>query len=162
MDLQRLRIGDWITGLGGLVLLVSLWTPWYAVSDGDLSAWSAFGLIDLWLLLTALLAIAVPIATALKDSPAVPVALDVITWAVALMATILVLIRVLAEPRGDVVTGREWGLVLGAVAVLAVLAGSWLAMRDEAAPGIRQPERFEPMPAPPPGAPGHEPTAQET
>ncbi len=161
MDVQRLRSGDWITGLGGLVLLLSLWAPWYAVGDGDITAWSAFGLIDLWLVLTALLAIAVPVATALKDSPAVPVALDVVTWAVALIATILVLIRVLAEPQGDIVTGREWGLLVGALAVLTVLAGAWLAMRDESAPGIRQPERFEPMAAPPPGA-GPEPTVTET
>jgi hypothetical protein len=161
MDLERLRIGDWITGLSGLVLLLSLWMPWYAVSDGTISAWAAFGLIDLWLLLTALLAVAVPVATALKDDPAVPVALDVITWAVALIATVLVVIRLLAEPHGDIVTGREWGVFLGTLAVLGVLAGSWLAMRDEAAPGIRQPDRFEPMPAPPPGA-GPEPTRAET
>jgi hypothetical protein len=161
MDLRRLRIGDWITGLGGLVLLLSLWTPWYAVSDGNLTAWAAFGLIDLWLALTALLGIAVPVVTALRDSPAVPIALDVITWAVALIATLLVLFRLLAEPHGDVVTGREWGLLLGALALLGVLAGAWLAMRDESAPGIRQPARFEPMAAPPPGA-GPEPTRAET
>jgi hypothetical protein len=161
MDLRRLRIGDWITGLGGLVLLLSLWAPWYAVGDGDLTAWAAFGLIDLWLLLTALLALAVPVGTALKDSPAVPVALDVITWAVSLIALILVLIRLLAEPHGDVVTGREWGSIAGTLAVLAVFAGAWLAMRDESAPAIRQPERFEPMSAPPPGA-GPEPTRLET
>ena len=161
MNVHRLRIGDWITGIGGLVLLLSLWMPWYAVSDGTLSAWAAFGLIDLWLALTALLAIAVPVVTALKDSPAVPVALDVITWAVALIATLLVLFRLLAEPHSDVVTGREWGLLVGGLALLTALAGAWLAMRDESAPGIRQPERFEPMPVPPPGA-GPEPTPTET
>src|SRR4051794_20155293 len=161
MSVRRLRIGDWITGVSGVVLLLVLWAPWYAAGAGDLTAWSAFALIDLWLALTALAAVAVPIATAARDTPAVPVALDVVTWAVALIATLLVLFRLLALPGGDVVTGREWGVVVGTVAVLGVLAGAWIAMRDESAPGIRQPERFEPMAAPPPGG-GPEPTAPET
>src|SRR5215213_4391433 len=105
MDLRRLRIGDWITGVCAPALLVLLWAPWYAAGDGTLNAWSAFGLIDLWLVLTGLVGLAVPVVTAARDSPAAPVAVDVICWVIALVAAVLVVIRLLAEQHGDVVTG---------------------------------------------------------
>jgi hypothetical protein len=135
MDLHRLRTADWLTGVSGLALLLLLWAPWYTVSGGDRSAWSAFTLVDLWFALTALLGVAAPVVTAVRDAPALPVAIDVLCWSAAAIAVLLVLIRLLALPSP--VTGRDWGLYAGAVAVLGVCAGAWRAMRDESAPGIR-------------------------
>src|SRR4051794_8303124 len=123
MSLHRLRPADWITGVSGLVLLLALFAPWYAGGGADVSGWGAFAVVDLWLGLTALGALAVLVLTALRDSPAVPVAADVLTWTVALVAVVLVLFRLLALP-GDAVTEREWGSVLGALAVLGVFGGS--------------------------------------
>lgn len=160
MSLQRLRPADWLTGISGLALLVSLWCPWYALPDGTTSAWQSLALIDLWLALTALLGIGVLVATARRDVPAVPVAFDVLCGAVALLALPLMLWRLLGTPD-DAITGREWGLFLAAAATLGTFAGSWWAMRDESAPGQRPHPEIEVMEAPPAGA-GPEPAARET
>jgi hypothetical protein len=161
MNVRRLRPADWLTGVSGLALLLLLWAPWYGVSDGTINAWSAFAVIDLWLALTALLAIAVPVVTANRDSPALPVAFDVITAAVSVIAVLLVIIRLLAIPGGEVADSREWGLYLGALATLGTCVGSWWAMRDESAPGLREPPQARTVAAPPPGA-GPEPTTSPT
>src|SRR4051794_24341868 len=116
MDVRRLRPADWLTGVSGLALLLVLWAPWYAVSGGGLSGWGGFALIDLWLALTALLAIAVVPVTAARDTTAVPVALDVVCATVATLALLLVVIRLVFVPEGDVVTGRDWGVWVGTLA----------------------------------------------
>jgi hypothetical protein len=159
MSLHRLRPADWVTGASGLVLLVALFLPWYTADGAEVSGWSAFAVVDLWLALTALGALAVLALTAVRDSPAIPVAADVLTWTVAVVAVVLVVVRLLALP-GDA-TDREWGSVLGALAVLGVCAGAWWAFRDESAPGIRQPASVRAMHAPPAGT-GPEPVAAET
>jgi hypothetical protein len=160
MNLRRVRPADWLTGVSGLALLVLLWAPWYGVADRTVNAWGAFAVIDLWLALTALLAIAVPVVTAARDTPEIPVALGVVTAAVTVIAVLLTLIRLLFLP-GDGVDGREWGLYAGALAVLGTFAGAWLAVRDESAPALRRHPDTQVMPAPPPGA-GPEPTAPAT
>jgi carbon starvation protein CstA len=155
MDLHRLRPGDWLTGAAGLALLALLWAPWYAVGDGTLSGWQAFGLIDLWLALTALLALALWVLTATRDSPALPVALDVLTTTVAAIAVLLVLVRLGFEPHGDVVTGREWGLYAGVLAVLVLFGAAVWALRDESGPGLRPPPEPQHLPTPPLGSTPH-------
>src|SRR3954469_449222 len=113
MNLRRLRSADWLTGVAGLVLLLLLWAPWYEVSDGTVSAWDAFAIVDVVLAIAALLAIAVPLVTAARDTPSVPVTVDVVTAAVSVLALLLVLIRLLVLPGGESATGREWGVVAG-------------------------------------------------
>jgi hypothetical protein len=159
MSMHRLRPADWVAGVSGLVLLVALFLPWYAGGGTDVSGWGAFAVIDLWLALTAVGGLAIVALTAMRDSPAIPLVAGVVTWSVALIAVVLVLIRLLAPP-GDA-TERELGCLLGALAVLGVFAGALWALRDEAAPGLRQPPAAELMRAPPPGA-GPEPVAAET
>lgn len=148
MDIRRLRPADWLSGLAGLVLLLSLWAPWYEVADGGLTAWESFVVVDLWLLLLALMAIAIPLITAARDSPSVPVALDALTITVGAIAVLLMLWRLLALPDGAVTTGRGWGVWLGAVATLAAFAGAWWALRDESGPHLKPAPAPQRMPAP--------------
>lgn len=150
--MQRLRIPDVLTGAFGVALLASLFVPWYSLGGVEVTATEAFGFIDLWLLLLAAMAIGVTVVTAVRDTPALPVAMDVMTVWIGLVATLLVLFRVLSTP-GPGGVGREWGLWLGSACVLGVLAGAYRAMRVEAAPGLRSNPVPEPMPAPPPEAP---------
>ena len=125
MDLRRLRTGEWITGFSGLVLLVALFLPWYE----DLSAWEAFTVLDLILALLALAALSVPIVTAGHRVPALPLALQSVTALFGMVGLLLTLFRVLNLP-GDA-HGREWGLWLALAAVLGIVAGGLIAMRDE-------------------------------
>jgi peptidoglycan/LPS O-acetylase OafA/YrhL len=138
MQLNRLRPADWLAGLSGLALILLLFAPWYTVSDGADSGWKALGYSDVWFAITGVLAICLWVSTARRDSTAVPLVFDVLTATASVIALILIIVRLLAVPGGEAITGRDWGLFVGALAVLGVFAGSWWSMRDERAPGLRR------------------------
>jgi hypothetical protein len=118
--MRRIRAGEWLAGVGGVALIVG--------------AWSAPAVIAVLLCLVALLAIALPVAQATRRSPALPVALGVLTATVAIVAVALA-----------AVVGA-WLALAGA---LAVLAGGWLSLRAERVPGETAPH-VPRRPAPPP------------
>jgi hypothetical protein len=129
MDLRRLRAGEWIAGISGLVLLVALFLPWYSDDAGSRTGWESLGALDIVLALVALSALAIPIVTAFQRVPAVPLAHQSITTLVGVLAVVLVLIRVLNMP--DWAVEREWGLWVALAATLGTVAGGLVAMRDE-------------------------------
>lgn len=161
MDLRRLRAGEWIAGVGGLVLLVSLFLPWYSDDGGSRTGWQSLGALDIVLAAVALAALAIPLVTAMQRVPAVSLAHESLTTLVGLLAVVLVLIRVLNMP--DWATEREWGLWVALVATLGIVVGGLIAMRDErlsrggrqtdltGVPVSAQPE-IERLPAPHPEA----------
>lgn len=129
MDLRRLRAGEWVAGISGLVLLVALFLPWYADDAGSRTGWQSLGALDLVLAVVALAALAIPVLTAVHRVPAVPLAHQSLTTLVGLLAVALVLIRVLNLP--DWADQREWGLWVALAAALGVVVGGLIAMRDE-------------------------------
>jgi hypothetical protein len=129
MDLRRLRAGEWIAGVSGLVLLVSLFLPWYADDGGNRTGWQSLGALDVVLALVALAALAIPVVTAVQRVPAVPLAHQSLTTLVGFLAVLLVLIRVLNMP--DWAGEREWGLWVGLAGTLGIVVGGLTAMRDE-------------------------------
>jgi len=129
MDLRRLRSGEWIAGISGLVLLVALLMPWYGDDAGSRTGWQSLGALDVVLALVALSALSVPVVTAFHRVPAVPLAHQSLNTLVGGVAVLLVLIRVLNMP--DWASGREWGLWVALAATAGVAAGDLLAMRDE-------------------------------
>lgn len=161
MDLRRLRAGEWIAGISGLVLLVALFLPWYGDDAGSRTGWESLGALDVLLAVVALSALAIPVVTALERVPAVPLAHQSLTTLAGMVAVLLVLIRVLNMP--DWASERDWGLWVGLAATLGIVAGGLLAMRDErlsrggrptdltGVPVAAQPE-IETLPAPRPEA----------
>jgi hypothetical protein len=158
MDLRRLRVGEWVVGACGVLLLVALFLPWYG--PGSASAWEAFTVLDVILALLALAAIAVPVATATHRVPAMPLALESLTALCGMIGLLLVLIRVLNLP-GDA-HERDIGLWLGLAASLGIAAGALIAIRDErpspagrhtdlSGVPVSSPPQVEKVPAPPPG-----------
>lgn len=155
MDLRRLRAGEWIAGVSGLVLLVSLFLPWYEIQEGIVfgppgrldaraSAWDAFTVLDILLALGALAAIAVVIVTATHATPAVPLAMQSLLTLVSLLLLVLVLFRLLDPPDVSFVEGsggpvreqveeisRAAGAWLGLAGTLGIVVGGLIAMRDE-------------------------------
>ena len=93
-------------------------------------------MLDLILALLALAALSVPIVTSGHRVPALPLALQSLTALFGLFCLVLVLFRVLNFP-GDA-HGRELGLWVALAAVLGIVAGALVAMRDErrAPPGV--------------------------
>jgi hypothetical protein len=129
MDLRRLRAGEWIAGVSGLLLLVALFLPWYGDDAGSRTGWESLGALDVVLAVVALSALAIPVVTALERVPAVPLAHQSLTTLIGLLAVVLVLIRVLNMP--DWAVEREWGLWVALVATLGIAGGGLVAMRDE-------------------------------
>lgn len=156
MDLRRLRAGEWIVGVSGLVLLVALFLPWYGIAEGIVlgppdrldaraSAWDAFTVLDVLLALGALAGIAVVIVTATHATPAVPLAMQSLLTLSSFVLVVLVVFRLIdlpdvsfveAGPRAYVreqVEGvsRAFGAWLGLAGTLGIVAGGLIAMRDE-------------------------------
>ena len=180
MDLRRLRAGEWLLAGSGVLLLASLFLPWYSMSEatalspggGMLSVpiaaatrtgFEAFAVLDVVLALIAAGAVAVLPVTAAQRVPAVPLALQSLITVAGLVALVLVLVRVLNLP-GDA-TGREWALWMGLAGAAGVVVGGLVAMRDErpSPPGahvdltgrpVARPPEVETLPAPRPDAPG--------
>ena len=150
MNFGRVRVSDWIVGAFGVALLVAMFCPWYHHIDGGVSGWGAFTILSIWLAILLALAIAVPFVTAARESPSLPVAFDVITTAVAIIALPFVLFRQFDQPGADVGLESSWGSVFGLICVLGIAISAWRAMRDQRSPGLKAPPAAQAMPAPRP------------
>jgi hypothetical protein len=159
VELSRLRQGDLVAGLGGVALLIVMFLDWYAAGGSarfqgqdinislGFNAWQAFSVTDLILALTALSGIALAVLTASRRSPALPVAAGVITSTLGALATLLVFYRILNQPGPNDFVEVKFGAFLGFLAVLAVAAGGYLAIRDEQGEEAPMPTDVRPTPA---------------
>lgn len=157
VDPRRLRAGEWVAGISGAALLGVMFLDWYGARPaGEVApyaplpagpgsardAWEAFGALDALLLLAGLTAVGLAAVTATERTAAVPVATAALTALVGILATVLVLVRVLVLPDMPLASGipgagdldettRSPGLYLGLAACLGVAVGGWLGMHDE-------------------------------
>ena len=174
MDLRRLRVEEWLAGLLGVVLLVSLFLDWYDYGDaaGGRSGWESFAILDILLAALAAMAIALAAVAALHRTQAVPTALASLTTLVGLVATALVVAQAASPPvlhfaaqTGPRKTGyiavldatREAGLWIALASCIGITAAALWAMRDERFPeAVVEANRVEipTMPAPPPEGAG--------
>jgi hypothetical protein len=159
MDLRRLRAGDVAAAVSGAALFVALFLPWYSADGEEATAWQALTAIDVVLALVAALAASLLPVTASQRVPAVPIALSAFVTLGGLIGLVLVLVRLANLPGAA--DGREWGLWLGLLATIGIVAGGAFAMRDERlSPSGRHtdltgrpsqpPSEIEPIPAPRP------------
>ncbi len=140
MTLRAPRLGEVIAGISAVVLLVSLWLPWYGPASGiGLGALGALGYL---LLVVEAIALVVFFAQVTQPSPALAVAFSACGLSLSLVATVWTLIRVLSPPDGAA-AGYAW---LGLAGVAGVLAGISVGLRDEGDDFWPGPE--EPAPTP--------------
>jgi hypothetical protein len=133
MDLRRLRLGEWLAAAGGVALLLDLTQGWYSgpPREADLSAFDAFGVIDVVLTLIAGLAITLAILQATRDSPALPVAAGVLTVVFGALAVVVVAYRLVDQPGPNELVEVRYGAWIGLAATLAITAGGWESLRNE-------------------------------
>jgi len=137
MDTSRLTTGDIIAGVGGIVLLIALFLPWYGVSvniagfsaSESGTALEALGFIDILLFLIAVAAIALVAARAGGVLPA-DMPSPVILLALGAFAVLLVLYRIIDIPvDGDVPDevdlSRKVGIFIALIGAAAVTYGGW-------------------------------------
>ena len=146
-----------IAGVGGVVLLIALFLPWYGVSV-DITGFSAsdsgsgrevLGFIGILLYLISIAAIAIVVARAVGALPAtlpVPVALI----GLGALALLLVIYRIIDIPtEGDVPAqvdlSRKVGIFIAFVGAAAVAYGGWRTNTES--PAGRVASAADPPPA---------------
>ncbi len=146
MDISKLDRGLQIVGGGAVVLLISLFLPWYSVSaslgpglakvSDSASAWQVLSYTDLLLFLASVAAIAAVVAVGMGKLPELPAPLSQILLGISGVATLLVLFRLIFIPGNDgggiVDIGRSVGVFIALIAAAAMVYG---AMQTRAEPG---------------------------
>ena len=124
---------------GGVAVLLVMLVDWYSIPELSVgfNAWESFAVNDVILALAAVMGLAAFVLTASQPTAAVPLAVASLTTLVAVLALVLVVIRLIWTP--DVTDGvfdahREAGAWLGLVAVSVLTAGSLASIRDERMP----------------------------
>jgi hypothetical protein len=161
--MDNLRTGEKIAGISGIALLLIMFIfDWFSVDAGggafEVSvggnAWDTMEWIRWVLLLAALSGIALALIAATRTDIDLPVAMSAITAGLGILATILVLYRIIDPPGGDaeefgVEINRSIGVFLGLIASAGVAYGGWRAMQEE---GTSYDSRTTapPPPSPPP------------
>jgi hypothetical protein len=148
MDRPRIAPGDLIPGAGGVMLVVSLFLPWYGVSfelagfskSNSATAREALGSIDMVLFLIALVAIAVVAGRAAGAFPDGPARLTLLT--LGALGVLLVLYRIIDIPTDGHVPAhlelsRKGGIFIALAAAAAVAYGG---RRTGLQKGRRRPE----------------------
>ncbi len=150
MSLRRLRAGELIALGGSVCVIVSLGLPWYDSPSGSLSAWSTFGVAVAILIIAAVLGFVLVLVTITEHSSAIPVASAVWSTIGGIAGLVAAIVRVLERP--DHASGLAAGAWLALAGSVAILVGSWQAMRDERTSAYDPPEVMRR--APPTGTAG--------
>jgi hypothetical protein len=142
----RLRTGELaalVGAIGVIVAVVAL--RWYEAPNGSLDAWETFGAGVVLLLIAALAALALVLATLTERSTALPVATDVWSTTFGIVGVIAAIVRLLERPDGA--SGLCAGAWVAFAGTLLIAVGSWQSMRDERQ-GLYPPASPEPREPP--------------
>jgi hypothetical protein len=137
--LARLRRGEWIAGIGALVLLLSTLLPWYgysgAPSAASISGWDEFIHLRWLILLTIVAGLALPVAQAACRAPAIPVTLSVIVTVLGVLTTLWLIYRVLISvPGSGGLLVQKPAAYIGLLSAIALTVGAFSSMRQEDRP----------------------------
>jgi len=174
VDLNKLTTGDKVIGGSAIVFLISMFLPWYdftvKASIGGITAASAtgggrsgfhyflFGWIPFLLLIGIAVCIYLQRFTDVK-LPELPVSWDQVYTIAALVAGILILMRILiADTHGSllgvkVTANRKLGLYLAFLAIIGLVVGAIMNMRAETPASGGDTAPPPPAPPAPPGPP---------
>ncbi|MGI9557595.1 MAG: hypothetical protein ACR2N5_06610 [Solirubrobacterales bacterium] len=147
LDVGRLGRGELIAGISGVLLFIFMFFSWFGVPDfaGEVldqaqdlgvaidvdttaNAWQAFDFIDLVLLLAVIISVGFAIISAAGSNANLPVAGGALTAGIGIIATLLVLYRII-DPPSD--AGRELGVWLGLITSAGIAVGGWMSMQEE-------------------------------
>ena len=148
MDLSKLRTGELIAAIGGLVLIVCLlFLNWYGVGisvqtpfgdssvGADFGAWDGQGflgtLANLVILAAGVAAVGLAVVTAGSRSVALPVAASTLTTTLGIGAVLMVIGRMLLQPGPNGIVDLKYGIFVALVGSVAVAYGGWQGMQEE-------------------------------
>lgn len=144
--MDRLSTGEKIAGGSAVLLFIFMFFDWFTVDissgDGFVSlsaggnAWEAFSWIDLFLMLTIVVAVAVAVIRLSDALVEPPVSLNAVAAVLGAVSVLLVLYRIIDPPidTGDlpgIDVGRAIGVYLGLLASAGIAYGGYRAMQEE-------------------------------
>lgn len=138
MDARRLSWGEWVAGAAGLLMIVSLFLPWYSVGGHNLTAWQSMAVDDVILFVAAVLALGSVLAVGMRNLSSFSVAATSLAILPAIVGLILTVYR-LISPAPPADAGLEIGAWLALVAAIGIAVGSWAGATDDG-PARRNPE----------------------
>jgi hypothetical protein len=184
MDLSKVRGGQLIAAIGGVVLLFTLlFLDWYGVEgsidigfgDFDISAGASAGfqawdgqgflgtLANLVVLAAGITAVGLAVLTATSRTVALPIAASALTAFLGIAAVVMVGGRMLFQPGQGEVVDLKFGIYLALISAVVVAYGGWQSMQEEGTTFEQARGRLQGRFAdegPPPAAPsGAEPDA---
>lgn len=154
MQSAKARTGEIIAAISAALLFVVMFLNWFGVDEEgffeldndqqldlvkfapddvsadrlDLSAWQAFSFIDAILLLVIVIAIGAAVMSAASRSPNLPVAASAITTCFGILATLLILFRLIDTPYG---LDRDPFAFVGLILAAGIVVGGWIAMGED-------------------------------
>lgn len=149
MDTSRIGRGEMIAAVSAIALFLIMFIfSWFGIdasagafsASAGANAWESFGLIDLILLITIIVAIAGAAMSANAQAVNSPVALSAVTAGLGILSVLLILFRIISPPDfgvgdfGDIAgveVGRKIGVFLGLIAAGGIAFGGWQAMQEE-------------------------------
>jgi hypothetical protein len=136
--LKRVRLGELVGAVSGLGLLVAGFLPFYSEFEVNVTAWQAFGIIDLVMAAAGIVALSVGAVVLFRLSVSYPVAGSAVTTGFGALALLLIAYRIIDPPgNGDV--EREIGAWLSLGAAAGITLGGYLGMQDPSALGEPSP-----------------------
>ncbi len=122
MTRRKPKLGQAITGAGGVLLIVSLFLPWASVAESDRDGFELLTMGDVFLLIVGLVAIAAALTWGRFGLFRPDVSLTGAADLLGVVATIMVAWLVLFDfPPG---ASREIGAYLALVATIAIAGGA--------------------------------------
>jgi len=172
MDISRLNQGEKIAGASAIALFIFMFFTWYGFDistpigsfsvNANINAWDAFSFIDLFLLLTVVVALVAVGMRASSNDAGFPMSTAVTV--LGGVSALLILFRII-DPPGDGLS-LKLGIFLGLIAAAGIGIGGYLGMQEEGTSfsdaadhvsgggGASEPPAPTPTPPPPPPAAG--------
>lgn len=135
MDLMdRIKVSDWISGIGGILLFISVFLEWFNISyqgftvkGTGASGWDATKL-SLILILSAIVIMGIVVLRILDiDLSVIPVPMSLIIMALGAICCLIVVLRIFIHQD---FLGVSYGIFISLAATVAVIAGGAVMQRE--------------------------------
>jgi hypothetical protein len=123
---KKVSVGAMAAGIGGLVLILSLFLPWYGSGGFDANGWESAKIVDIILLFIAAAAIAFAVLELTGSRVSLPFGLPRTLQVLGIIATTITMFALL---EGE---SQAFGIFLAVLASIAILVGGWFAERRPA------------------------------
>jgi len=123
VSFDRVRATEWVASLCGGLILIALFMPW----QGEESALASVGALDVILALVAIAALVLPVILAASRTTNVPIVTETLVSTMAVVAAILLLLKLIWAPDG----GLKVGFYLGLAGSMLLAVAGWKSTARE-------------------------------